>query len=876
MNNDLKSQILSRKAIHRADLLVILQFANDEGEARFARELAENWLDIYPYDLPVELARARALIQDNKLDKAFKILVRLVELDPEFVEAQEQLSHIARRVKPELAEVARSTMSALRDLPSKADNIQDWAQRLRNAVKAMRTGDLQKAESEVQSALTTNPSSPLPAILHLEISQKLGYTWHAVHNLIELYRQNWPHALRLKLQDAAQKMEAGQEKGALDLLHECVSQDVSGQVAARLWGRDHKFKALWPVELTMAVKRAIPAKVAAALGWNQLETGSEDQIRQVAFSENLIPEAAAEKGLTKPTMESTSVQQESPSVSGETGIGDTFNIDLAPETPIDLEAIKTDAESLGLRADGRYPVYVTISARGPLTQQYGVEGFTQIDAALQSMAKATALHPHWDANLLYIDEAESVSHFGLDAVSASNAWEIKRLLIDLDSALHKKGEMIGALLIVGGPQIIPFHHLPNPVDDEDKDVPSDNPYASIDENYFIPTWPVGRLPNGSGEDPGILLKSINKIASSRVAKAGPIQTVEGGLARILAFFGLWRPKRAAFGYSAQIWQRASHNVYRMIGEPQHLSISPPTESGRLPKDAAKTLQLAYFNLHGLEDTADWYGQRDPLVTQQGKDYPVALSPRDIINSGRAPQIVFTEACYGANIFGKTSDTAMALKFLDSGSKAVIGSTVTSYGSITTPLIAADLLGQTFWSLLNEGYPAGEALRRAKIAMAHTMHRRQGYLDGEDQKTLISFVLYGDPLAEVAATGAAGKRILRSDTTSEAMKAICDRSEKQNMPLQDLPVEALATVKAIVKDYLPGMQGSAAKMSHEHLDCVGHKCTLPHNHKSLPGLAPSRSLVTLSKKVPGGSRMHPHYARITMDAHGKVVKLAVSR
>jgi hypothetical protein len=109
-----------------------------------------------------------------------------------------------------------------------------------------------------------------------------------------------------------------------------------------------------------------------------------------------------------------------------------------------------------------------------------------------------------------------------------------------------------------------------------------------------------------------------------------------------------------------------------------------------------------------------------------------------------------------------------------------------------------------------------------------------------------------------------------------MKAICDRSEKQNMPLQDLPVEALATVKAIVKDYLPGMQGSAAKMSHEHLDCVGHKCTLPHNHKSLPGLAPSRSLVTLSKKVPGGSRMHPHYARITMDAHGKVVKLAVSR
>ena len=53
------------------------------------------------------------------------------------------------------------------------------------------------------------------------------------------------------------------------------------------------------------------------------------------------------------------------------------------------------------------------------------------------------------------------------------------------SALAKHGEMIGALLIVGGPDIIPFHNLPNPVDDLDMEVPSDNPYGTRDENYFI-------------------------------------------------------------------------------------------------------------------------------------------------------------------------------------------------------------------------------------------------------------------------------------------------------------------------------------------------------------------------------------------------------
>ncbi len=132
------------------------------------------------------------------------------------------------------------------------------------------------------------------------------------------------------------------------------------------------------------------------------------------------------------------------------------------------------------------------------------------------------------------------------------------------------------------------------------------------------------------------------------------------ITRLLAAIGLWKPRRTSFGYSAEIWRRASHSVYRPIGEPRKLSISPPTESGQLPKEASSPLELAYFNLHGLEDTADWYGQRDPLEHYDGPDYPVALSPKDIINSGRAPQVVFSEACFGANIFGKTTETALAL------------------------------------------------------------------------------------------------------------------------------------------------------------------------------------------------------------------------
>jgi tetratricopeptide (TPR) repeat protein len=956
MNEQLKKTINTGKAVGRASVLTLLQVALQAGEPRFVRELAEDWLNAYPYDLPVELFRADALLKESKADKAVKILMRLVELDPEYLEAQKLLSSVARRSKPAVAEQARAAATILQK-PQVAADIQGWGQNLLRAQAGMNEGNLQKAESEVQAALLSEPPSPLPALFHLQIEQAQKLSWQAIHNLIELYREQWPDCLQFRLMDAAQSMESGQEAKAVDILHDCVTEDVSGQVARRLWGEKHRFAALWPQQLSHVVETPIPAAVAAALGWNHLSPGGqkpavveEKKVQDVELQPSgggTGGDSGKKKGTGDlKTADETTLQPTGGGTGGDSGkkkgTGDlkaaappsqqqanqgegtsplqmpiSVKVELPklrrpkitrippkkvdpdiymdelgveysskdkarshktvePETPVELEDVGTDTEDLRLRADGRRPNYVVLSSRIALEKQYESEGFTLVDAALHAVVEGTAGIANWSSSLVYVDDKDPLSQFDLQPVKANDPWAVKHLLADLDEALRKKNEMIGAVLIVGGPQIIPFHHLPNPVDDDDKDVPSDNPYASFDENYFVPSWPLGRLPNGEGGDPTALIKALNKIAASRDKKFKPVDSVGNSVERMMAFFGLWKPKRSSFGYSAEIWRRASHSVYRAIGDPKRLSISPPTSTGQLPKEASKSQQVAYFNLHGLAETAEWYGQRDPQQTDDGPDYPVALRPTDIVNHGRAPQIVYTEACFGAHIFGKTYENALALKFLDSGSKAVVGSTVTSYGSVTTPLIAADLLGQTFWKLLNEGYPAGEALRRAKIAMAQTMHRRQGYLDGEDQKTLISFVLYGDPLAQVVAGGEIPKRILRPDANSETVNAICDRSEGHDMATQDLPAETLATVKSVVAEYLPGMLESKATYSHEHTECQGHNCTLPHVHRKAMGLAPTRSLVTLSKKVPSGEFEHPQYARITMDAKGKVVKLAVSR
>jgi hypothetical protein len=318
-------------------------------------------------------------------------------------------------------------------------------------------------------------------------------------------------------------------------------------------------------------------------------------------------------------------------------------------------------------------------------------------------------------------------------------------------------------------------------------------------------------------------------------------------------------------------------VYRPIGKAHTLAISPPVEAHTLNGKHAKPSRLAYFNLHGLEDAPEWYGQRDPIETINGPDYPVALRPQDIQNSGRAPHIVFSEACFGANIIQKGIEDAIALKFLDSGTKAIVGSTCTSYGSIAPPLIAADLLGKAFWSFLKEGYPAGESLRRAKIHLAKEMNRRQGYLDGEDQKTLVSFVLYGDPLALPDLTNgeAEVKSNLRLTYNPEYVKTVCDKVNQSHE--HSIPPEVVRQVKAVVKQYLPGMNDAMVLYSEEHTECQGHDCpTHQLGAKAFPSQAPNRRVITLSKEYERGSSTHQQHARITINAQGKMIKLAVSR
>jgi hypothetical protein len=366
-------------------------------------------------------------------------------------------------------------------------------------------------------------------------------------------------------------------------------------------------------------------------------------------------------------------------------------------------------------------MHLILSSKQRLQAKYGAVGLAQLEAKLADY-EATLTDKGIDAARVYVDDPASLSGFSLAPVSAENAGAVKDLLDALEDALLASDQTLDSVLILGGHEIVPFHQLDNPSfspgGDSDTEVLSDNPYASSDDEYLIPERAVGRLPDGRSNDVGLLLAQLDAaIAHHR--------------RRRRLYFN--------FGYSAAAWERASRAVYDTVGRLIYLRLSPPKSVDTFRGRWLRKRKFLYYNLHGSETTPVWYGEGDG-------SYPIAFSP-EMIEEQDADvwgAIAFSEACYGANIIGKDPDEAISLKFMQKGVACFVGSTKISWGPASPPSSEADLIGVYFMGRVKEGIPFGQALMQAKVALAQEMIRRYGGLDGDDEKTLLEFVLYGDP------------------------------------------------------------------------------------------------------------------------------------
>ena len=855
----------------RANLLLLLNAARLAGRPDYIRHVAADWLGVWPGDREVARTLAAAETELGFDELASARLTSAVLADPEDQAACAALATSLRKQgKATQALPFECCARALRRSPL-PEGAPTWAISLGNAITAMHAAEGDRAQSLLVDVLAADPDAPLPTLIAMKVAVDSADEQAALAHA-ERGARRWPDTIAFRLILAAHWIRQGATTRGVEAMHRCAADDPTAAVATRYLGAQSRYLRLWPIALIASLSRPIPADVAAVLGENRLAPSAADEPHTAEVAAGAAIAASGLDGGVKP--------EPWEAFQGPDAEGLVKN-ETAEEVRRELQrlAVRVHAASVVRSTDRRAPVYLIAATKTRLLQEYGRDVFRRIDEALVDLQHAIGSRKGWLAVRVYLDDATSLKSYGLAPAEPSHAWQLKLRLADLDRSLARKNQRIGALLIVGGPQLFPFHELPNPTDDDDTSVPSDNPYATSDENYFVPEWPVGRLPVDS--DPDLLVRLIRRAADHHLALAEPVGLLDRLGRWLRSGAGRAFPTRLrAFGYSASIWRRASMAVYKPIGEPDALVTSPPAEAGAMPAVASRPSRLSYYNLHGVEDSPEWFGQRDPLSDETAiVEFPVALRPTDVVNGGRAPSVVFSEACYGAHVVGKSQDTALSLKFLASGSQSVVGSTKISYGSVNTPLIAADLLGRLYWEQLNQGMPSGEALRRAKLNLAAEMLRRQAYLDGEDQKTLISFVHYGDPLfvPDPVRSQVDPKAIARR-RPRPALPAMACALGGDCEPSPSLDAASMEKVRLVVAQYLPGMTHAASKVHRQRCGCDSsdHICLAHKAGVKAASPAPETTVITLSKQIDAGAVRHRHFARLTLDRNGRILKLAVSR
>jgi hypothetical protein len=356
-----------------------------------------------------------------------------------------------------------------------------------------------------------------------------------------------------------------------------------------------------------------------------------------------------------------------------------------------------------------------ITSIGRLREVYGRRGARRVLAAIAALIAARARRDV-ASRLAVIEEGLAELNVPGAAVAPES---IAAQLAAVAQELEQGGDRLESVLIVGGTEIVPFHEAPNPTPyDGDESVPGDCFYGACNPFALLPEWAVGRIPGAAGGDPTLLLRLLEHAAGARRDGA----------------------RLKAFGYSTSAWRRAAAEVYAEIDDAGALLISPPALAMTLERGRLDRAAWVYCNLHGVRDGPPWYGQPDDLSA-----LVVALRPSDLKGLDLRGAVVISEACYGAAIGGRNEGTSLALAFLARGAAGFVGATAISYGPPTPPAGESDLIALHFLRALKApGATLGAAFVAARAGMLRDTLARQSTLDEDDQKTLLEFVLYGDP------------------------------------------------------------------------------------------------------------------------------------
>ncbi|MBQ9088128.1 MAG: zinc ribbon domain-containing protein [Lentisphaeria bacterium] len=271
--------------------------------------------------------------------------------------------------------------------------------------------------------------------------------------------------------------------------------------------------------------------------------------------------------------------------------------------------------------------------------------------------------------------------------------------------------------ILGNENIVDFMVWENKSPDDDVNVFSDLPYASLNCNSpwegqrydFTEIMRVGRLTTYEGET----FAQFERYFYNVMNTAEKVSSI------------------IPYCLSAYEWKEESQHEFSTISE-SLIDTSPETTDNIVQQKFENNTNLFFFNLHGSDKTKFWYGQKN-------NKYPEALSPSALKNHSAA-YFLGVEACYGANYANNISAENSILQMaLQTKCLAFLGSSKIAYGTSEPEGSCADIVVGEFIRHISKGESAGDAY----VYGLEKLFSDDDISDAEI-KTFAEFALYGDP------------------------------------------------------------------------------------------------------------------------------------
>ena len=378
---------------------------------------------------------------------------------------------------------------------------------------------------------------------------------------------------------------------------------------------------------------------------------------------------------------------------------------------------------------GSVKLAVTVQAR--LEKKYDAAALKQIAEGVRQWIAADKQRG-LETVYVAVDDKAAMRKLGAAPLTGrATAAKVKRAIDDLWGRLAPE-----YLALIGADDVVPYFVVDNPSyepgGDTDVTVRTDNPYAcsqpyraSDRRSYLVPDRVVGRIPDAPHEsDPAWLLDAL---ATATTWTSLPRKVYAG-----------------AYAICADSWSGAGVQCIKAVGEPANqLMLCPPeNDEAATPRKRLKA-RLHMVKCHGAQLDPNFYGQR-------GNSYPVALASGTLRPKVSKTTVAAAMCCYGAQLFSPQDPAVqpagawpIASAYLRGGAYGLAGSTEIAWVG-GEEMACADWIVTGHLKAVLQGASLGRALLESKQGYMAFLGQQGGAPGVEDDKTLIEFVLLGDP------------------------------------------------------------------------------------------------------------------------------------